>query len=171
MNLRFSLEEAEKAWDGKFNCGPAAICAALNLTPDELHPFMGEFDSKGYTNPALAFETLDRLRSTYRRVFRGDDPNAVFPKLNLGLVRVQWGGPWTKPGVPMRVRYRKTHWVAARNQSTEVFDINALCVGGWLPFTEWAGQLVPWLIPKCEPKSDGTWWPTHAIELSESLPP
>lgn len=166
MNMvRFTLNEAQSAWDGKFNCGPAAICAVLDLTPTELQPLMPGFAEKGYTNPTLMIETLERFKARGRRIYRSDEPNAVFPKLQLGVVRVQWGGPWTKPGVPMRVRYRQTHWVAARKDSTEIFDINAMCVGGWMPFTEWASQLVPWLIRECYPKADGTWWPTHALEV------
>jgi hypothetical protein len=88
-------------------------------------------------------------------------------------VRVQWGGPWTKPGVPMRVRYRQTHWVGVRERGVakfpgfrrEVFDINAMFVGGWIPYDEWAGRLVPWLIEKCVPHADGQWWPTHVWKL------
>ena len=168
MKLRFTFEEACNAWDGKFNCGPSAICAALNLTPDELRPLMGDFFQKGYTNPTLMFETLDRCKAKYRRTYRNDSIQSMhdFPKLDHGLVRVQFGGPWTRPGVPMRVRYRKTHWVAARRQSTDIFDINAMCTGGWMPFGEWANKLIPWLIDQCHPKADGTWWATHAIELS-----
>jgi hypothetical protein len=163
--VRFTLEEAQSAWDGKFNCGPAAICAALNLTPDELRPLMPGFAEKGYTNPTLMFETLDRCKVNYRRVYRGDTPmpHDAFPVLRHGLVRIQFGGPWTNPGVPMRVRYRQTHWIAARNQSTEIFD--AMCVGGWTLFKEWSTKLMPWLIRECYPKATGRWWPTHAIEI------
>lgn len=199
--LRFSLDEASNAWDGKFNCGPGALCAALNLTPDELRPHMGDFFSKGYTNPTLMFETLDRLHADYRRVYRGDEPIPLskFPELKCGLVRIQFGGPWTKPGVPMRARYRQTHWVAVRKTGilpvsdgcassplesaardgrlpsqagsmTSIFDINAMCAGGWIGIAEWALRLIPWLIKECYPKADGTWWPTHAIEIESFNP-
>lgn len=166
--IRFSLEEASSAWDGKFNCGPAAICATLNLTPAELRPLMGEFETKGYTNPTLMFETLDRCGAKYRRSYRGDEPlpHNAFPVLRLGLIRIQFAGRWTNPGVPMRVRYRKTHWIAAKEQSTEIFDVNAMCIGGWIPFAEWSTKLIPWLIRECYPEADGRWWPTHAIEIS-----
>jgi hypothetical protein len=177
MNLRFTFDEASSAWGGKFNCGPGAICAVLDLTPEELHPKMGDFDTKGYTNPTLMFDILDRCGAAYRRTYRGDQP-CEFPKIRKGLVRIQFAGPWTKPGVPMRVRYRQTHWVAARekgfqrgtdsafiSRETEIFDINAMCVGGWTPFTEWANKLIPWLIRELYPKADGHWWPTHAIEI------
>ena len=80
-------------------------------------------------------------------------------------MRIQWGGPWTKPRVPMRVRYRQTHWVALRNNNEEVFDVNATCSGGWIKTEEWEWKLVPWLIKEAVPKGDGTWWPTHVLEV------
>lgn len=163
--VRFTFDEADSAWDGKFNCRPSAICAILDLTPSELRPKMGDFEQKGYTNPTLMFETLERCGVAYRRTYRGDS-HCEFPKIDCGLVRVQFAGPWTKLGVPMRVRYRKTHWVAARKQSSEIFDVNAMCRGGWLSFHEWSQYLIPWLILECYPKADGAWWATHALEIT-----
>lgn len=172
--IRFTVEDANNCgWC--FNCGPGALCAVLNLTPDEVRPLMGDFESKGYTNPTLMLDVLNRAGAKYRQVYRSDDPKGRIPKIQHGLMRVQWGGPWTKPGVPMRVRYRHTHWVALRNDNAEVFDVNATCVGGWMKATEWEWQLIPWLIKECVPKGDGTWWPTHALEVTPNalreLPP
>jgi len=48
----FGVQEANaasEAWG--FNCGPGALCAVLDLTPDELRPKLGDFEAKGYTNP------------------------------------------------------------------------------------------------------------------------
>ena len=162
--VRFTIDDANDCgW--QFNCGPGALCAVLNLTPSELRPLMGDFESKGCTNPTLMFDVLKRAGAEYRQVYRSDDPKGYVPKIKHGLMRVQWGGPWTKQGVPMRVRYRQTHWLALRNNSEQVFDINAICVGGWMNALEWENQLVPWLIKECVPKGDGTWWPTHALEV------
>lgn len=165
--IRFTVEEANNCgW--QFNCGPSALCAVLNLTPSEIRPLMGDFENKGYTNPTLMVEVLNRAGATYRQVYRSDNPEGRAPQIRLGLMRVQWGGPWTRPGVPMRVRYRQTHWVALRNNNEEVFDVNATCSGGWLKAAEWEWQLIPWLIKECVPKGDGTWWPTHVIEIAPS---
>lgn len=161
----FSLDEAERAFDAwTFNCGPAALAAVLNLTPAQVRPFMGDFETKGYTNPTLMLECLQRAGARFRQVYRGDKPACV-PPIDLGLMRVQWTGPWTKPGVPIAARYRVTHWVGLRNQSKEVFDVNAMCVGGWIPYAEWSQELVPWLIREMYPKADGGWWPTHVLEV------
>jgi len=169
-SVRFTIDDAiaaGEAWG--FNCGPGALCAVLNKTPGEMRPLMGDFETKGYTNPTLMTDILKAQRVPHRTTYRRDAPgDPQFPR--LGVVRVQWAGPWTKPGVPMRVRYRETHWVAVRRdglskQTLEVFDINAICVGGWRSWREWSEQLVPWLIRQCNPKCSGEWWVTHVIEL------
>jgi hypothetical protein len=168
-NIRFTIEEAQQAaerWN--FNCGPAAICAVLKMTPKELRPHMLDFEQKGYTNPTLMLDVLKKLGAQYRVTYRGDEPiNFKVGSVMFGLMRVQWAGAWTKPNVPMRARYRQTHWVAVAG--SEVFDVNAMCVGGWLPYEEWSLQLVPWLIRECCPKGNGDWWPTHILEVVPKL--
>lgn len=169
--VRFTIEDAQKASDEwQFNCGPGALCAILGLTPDELRPNLGEFEAKGYTNPTLMKETLGRCGAKWHQTYRGDSPHLMQEFAKNGLIRIQWGGPWTKVGVPMRVRYRKTHWVGCRfvegsKNVFQIFDVNAMCVGGWLSFGEWSERLVPWLLKKCVPKHDGTWWATHTLEV------
>lgn len=170
LPVRFNLDDAERASDQwKFNCGPAALCAVLGMTPDEIRPHMLDFESKGYTNPTLMLDVLRKLMIPWQQVYRGDDPAGTIPTVQLGLMRVQWGGRWTNPGVPMRARYRETHWCALRDN--EVFDVNAMCVGGWIGLREWVTQLIPWLIRECVPKGDGTWWPTHVIAVEPSSDP
>ncbi len=175
-NLRFTPEDSDRAFDAwRFNCGPGALCAVLGMTPDEIRPHLGDFQTKGYTNPTLMFEILRRLNVPYKVLYRGDTPDVWQPIPTLGLMRVQWAGPWTKPGVPMAARYRHTHWVGAWHDGCEqkIFDINALCAakwlplwaGGWLPLEEWSTQLVPWLLEECAPRATGEWWITHAIKI------
>lgn len=166
----FSLDEAERASDEwNFNCGPSALCAVLGMTPSEIRPHMLDFESKGYTNPTLMFDVLKRLNVTHYQCYRSDNPIGLIPRVPLGLLRVQWGGPWTKPGVPMRVRYRQTHW--AGMCGGWMFDVNAMCSGGWLSFAEWSSELIPWLIRECISKGDGKWWPTHVIAVAgKSVP-
>jgi hypothetical protein len=168
--VRFTLAEANKAGDEwRFNCGPAALCAVLDMTLDEIRPKLGDFERKGYSNPTLVKETLTRCGAAQFLVYRADMPGiGIPPRLDNALVRVQWSGPWTRPGVPMRVRYRQTHWIGVRNNSTEVFDINAMCIGGWMSRAKWESQLVPWLIGACVSKGDGGWWPTHALAVTRN---
>lgn len=182
MTLKFTLDDAQRAGDEwKFNCGPAAICAVLGKTPEEVRPHLGDFERKGYTNPTLMFAALRSLGATWTPIMKTKtDPRAIIGWPRRGLVRVQWQGPWTEPGVPMRARYRHTHWIGARyvgdraaqieslrngRPPLEIFDINRMCVGGWVPFPEWAGQVVPWLLGEAEPKANGQWHQTHVLEL------
>jgi len=107
--VRFDQIDAQDAADDwRFNCGPAAVCAILHLTPAEIRPHLREFEEKGYTNPTLMFAILDGLGVRFERL----RPPIGFPR--YGLARIQWEGPWTARGVPQRVRYRKTHWVGSR---------------------------------------------------------
>lgn len=160
-----TVEEAHAAADAwRFNCGPAALCAISGLTPEEVRAHLPGFP--GYTNPTLMATALRSMGRTFRSAYRGDDPVdlAGLPTRKLALTRIQFGGQWTRPGVPMSARYRHTHWVAeARGH---VFDVNALGYGGWLPYRWWAYDLIPWLIEEAVPGADGSWWPSHVWEIS-----
>ena len=159
---RFTIDDANRAqaeWGA--NCGPGSIAAVLGLTLDELRPHLGDFEQKRYTNPTLMWDILKRLGVSWR-VVRGAQTWPAF-----GLARVQWEGPWTAPGVPMRVRYRYSHWVGAATieGAVRVFDLNCMCVGGWVSLEEWRGSVVPWLLKELYPKADGKWHLTHVVEV------
>jgi hypothetical protein len=160
---RFTLDGVISAsLDWGVNCGPAALAVVAKKTLQELRPFLGDFERKRYTNPTMMFDSLRRLGINWRQV---KGPSLTWPQ--FGVVRVQWCGPWTAPGVPPRVAYRHTHWVAAQRLPGQlyVFDVNAMSVGGWIPEPEWREHLVPWLLKECEPKANGYWFLTHVIEI------
>lgn len=169
--LRFSLSDAEHANDEwGCNCGPAALAAVAGLTLDEVRPLMGDFERKRYTNPTLMLESLKRSGLKFRW-----SQGEIKPIPSFGLLRVQWEGPWTKPGVPIRARYRHTHWIGVQNRggifpqepgaTAGIFDINAMNSGGWIAYSDWATTLVPWLLSECVPKADGHWHFTHFVEI------
>jgi hypothetical protein len=160
-------DAAHEAWGA--NCGPTSLAAILGLTLDEVRPHMKGFDAKRYTNPTMMVDALVSLGVKFA-ITGGHSCGKPPPWPGFGLARIQWGGPWTKAGVPVRARYRHTHWVGAgqaQDGSRGVWDINALDNGtGWCAEPMWASILVPALLSACEPKADGTWWITHAIEVS-----
>lgn len=167
---RFTGAEADQAADvWGMNCGPAALAVMLGLTLQEVRPHLGDFEQKRYTNPTLMFAALDHARAQWKctRPMIGTDAAVKgFPR--YGLARIQWEGPWTQPGVPMRVRYRHTHWVGTMALAcrTAIFDINCLAAAnGWVGFKDWHEKLVPWLLAACEPKANGGWHITHSIEI------
>lgn len=161
--LRFCEEDVRRAseeWG--CNCGPAALAAILGKTLDEVRPHLGEFENRRYTNPTMMKQALASLGATWfgarQRCFA-----------NYGLCRVQWSGPWLNRGVPIQARYRKTHWIASRclGRSHEIFDVNAVSVGGWITSGTWKQYLVPWLLKQCVPNSDGRWYLTHVWEIRQ----
>jgi len=157
---RFSLEDADRAheeWGA--NCGPGALAAIMGMTLDEVRPHMGDFERKHYTNPTLMNDALRSIGRPWRKI------GAIWPQ--YGLVRVQWEGPWTEPGVPMRARYRYTHWIGATlvNGQVGVFDINCIDNGsGWVSLGNWETIVVPHLTA-LYPRASGKWHITHAIEI------
>ena len=166
--LKFSLADAQTAAGGWFNCGPGALCAVASMTPDDAVAHLRGFERKHYTNPTMMSEALRSIGISFIRRYEANTPwdgagLGIYP--DFGLVRVQWAGPWTQAGVPMRARYRHTHWVGWAAEEDLVFDINVLCVGGWIAGHEWRKQLVPWLIKEVEPKASGEWWPTHCWDI------
>lgn len=163
--LPFSRSDAIRASDEwGANCGPAALAAVMGMTLEQVRPHMGDFESKQYTNPTLMFAALASIGRPWRK---------IGPELpSYGLARIQWEGPWTEPGVPMRVRYRHTHWVGwcrkSRFGDEAAFDVNALGGrewDGWVNYAAWANTVVPWILRACEPKANGRWHVTHGIEV------
>lgn len=156
---RDEVEAAGQAWGA--NCGPTALAAILGMSLDAVRPHLDGFDAKRYTNPTMMFGALKSLGQPFVVERDGDWPS-------YGLARVQWEGPWTKPGVPMRVRYRHTHWVGAKLIGSQrwIWDVNCICVGGWVVLEEWTDQVVPWLLKEVEPKADGRWHVSHAVEVT-----
>jgi len=162
---RFSADDADLAYEQwGANCGPGAIAAICGLTLSELRPHLGDFEQKRYTNPTLMWSVLDRIGIRWRLV----RPIAAWPQ--YGLARVQWEGPWTRPEVPVRARYRYTHWVGACAVDPEnigIFDINAIGNGsGWCSLENWSRIVVPFILEECVPRASGGWHLTHVVEVA-----
>ena len=171
--LRFTRDDAERAFDDwGCNCGPAALAATLGWTLDEVRTHLGDFAAKGYVNPTLMQAAL---RSTgaqfsWRPLSFAAQGRGIDPWPDHGLARVQWEGPWTKPGVPMPARYRHTHWVAAcrsERHGVGIFDINTMLGNGpgWCSLADWSAVIVPAILAAGVPRADGRWHLTHIAEL------
>lgn len=155
---------ANEEWGA--NCGPGALAAIVGMSLEHIRQHMGDFQRKGYTNPTLMFSALENTGRVWRRSTLEAWPTH-------GLARIQWHGPWMQAGVPIRARYRHTHWVAsfksAHTGAIGIFDINALSNGtGWCSLDDWQDIVVPWIIKECVPRGDGGWHITHAIEVRPS---
>lgn len=170
FNYPFTIADANKAireWG--CNCGPSALAFAAQTSLDAARAAITDFDSKHYTSPTMMRTAVAKMG----REFDEADPNdPCRPDLlmcierRIALVRVQWTGPWTQPGVNPKWAYWHTHWVAAwRDRGVPlVFDIN----GGVNRFEDWAGIIVPELTAGIR-RADGGWHPTHVWRLIPAL--
>ena len=150
--LRFTEADAIRAnEEWRCNCGPAAIAAIMGLSLDEVRPHLSDFEQRGYMPTSMMWFVLNRLgakldKKNFNPVTRRDrDGNPpAWPR--WGIARIQWEGPWLKPGVPMNVRSLYTHWVGSCSllQATHVgiFDINCMETGGWVSVSDWTGKVV-----------------------------
>ncbi len=157
---KFTVDEVNSC-DWGVNCGPGALAAILDLTLDQVRPHMGNFEKKHYTNIKLMYSALKSLGIRYRII------GELYPM--HGLARIQWCGPWTEPKIDPRARLRHSHWIGIHSSSEDgvwIFDINCICVGGWVSYDEWQTKVRPWLLKQVESKADGNWYPTHILELT-----
>jgi len=153
--LAFTEAEADQAYHAwHFNCGPAALCACLELAPDQIRPHLGDFERRGYMNPTMMGKALDSLQARWTSV------RAIAGR---GVVRIQFGGPWLNPGVPPAAAYQHTHWIVClKDQGVSwVYDIN----GGWAPREWWESEIIPLLVASNR-RRDGKWHPTHRWEVA-----
>lgn len=163
LHTRFGWEDADDAFvEWGANCGPGAIAAIMHMTLREVRPHMDAagFAEKHYTNPTMMNDVLRAIGRPWTKIGR------QWP--NYGLVRIQWDGPWTAPGVPMRARYRYTHWIGAAKigGKVNIFDINQINNGsGWTVLEYWEAITASRLMDMY-PRSNGKWHITHAIEVA-----
>jgi hypothetical protein len=158
VKLFFTEEDSQRANDEwGANCGPHSLAAAIGCTLDRAHELLPTFDYKRYVNPtmmacALVMADIDYVLSKGLRT----------PVLCEGLNRIQWEGKWLRPGVPARVAYGYTHWVA--HVKGWVF-CTCMPIRLWITEQEWRESIAE----VCQRnKSDG-WHVTHhyAFEVKE----
>ena len=73
-----------------------------------------------------------------------------------GINRIQWEGPWLKPGVPPAAAYKHTHWVAHWAGWVLCTAVESY---RWVPVAWWAEVLK---------HSGEAWHVTHHYELPTS---
>lgn len=155
MQLRFDHDDAQRANDvWGCNCGPSALAAVMGMTLEEVRPFMGEFENRGYTNITNMREAIDLTGGRILRSYKG------WPPVGLGLVRIQWGGPWIIDGRPARWAATATHWIATERTPQSllyIFDIN----GGIMSVDRWEREVAPAIMATIK-RCDGTWSISHS---------
>lgn len=151
----FDSDDLDRAYrDWGCNCGPAALAACLDVSPDEIRPHLGGFEKLRYLNVRMMRQALENFGAYYYDCAAGPPGN--------GLIRIQWGGSWCNPGVHPEAAARRTHWIASRHHEGRfwIFDVN----GGWMIYDEWAWRIVPAILETVK-GNDGTFHPTHRWEV------
>ena len=172
----FTQEEADAAYDEwGCNCGPTSLAFALQLKLDSVRHAIPGFEDKRYTSPSMMRSALSMLGANWTvwpTCVDGKRTNAAMFADKIALVRIQWTGPWTKPGANPKWAYRQTHWVCAwqvmqergRDGEMKIFDLVFDCNSGITPFEEWKWEIVP-LLTAAHPRADGGWFPTDVWRI------
>lgn len=136
--LRYTEAESDLAHEVWLaSCGPHSIAAACGLNLDAVRVALPQF--KGWMSPTMIGETLRALGRPYilRKGLKTEG-------LCDGINRIQWEGKWLNPGVPARVAYFHTHYVAHRSGWVLC---TACLTADWIPVHAWREVLLEKQMP------------------------
>lgn len=158
------VADAHELWGA--NCGPAALAAILGQPVMTMRPFLADFATRPFMTPTQLSAALRAAQQPFRVRRHLSEARPQY-----GLLFVQWEGPWTQPGVPVRAAYTHTHWVGVAwtaDQGQMLYDVNAgddARWGGWCAARTWALHIVPAI---CEgiPGADGGWFVRWACDVT-----
>ena len=172
----FTQEECQSAYDDwGCNCGPTSLAFALQLKLGAVRHAIPDFDAKRYTSPSMMRQALLKLRASWsvcRTHLDGKRIDSAMFGDKIALVRIQWTGPWTKPGASPKWAYRQTHWICAWQVMQErgidgamqIFNLVFDCNSGITTFDDWRQNTVP-LLTAPNPRADGGWYPTDVWRI------
>lgn len=159
--------EADLAWGA--NCGPMSLAAVLGLPTVEaarelVQPFRGFMSPTDMRTAVRAARDRGMCEMIGQGTIGLGDPD---PWPQLGLVRIQWLGPWCDPGVNPRAAYRCTHWIGVRTvveppalPGAPVVMVYDATPNRWIP--RWAWER--W-CPSLWPKRTTGWAPVNRIDV------
>ncbi len=174
------MQQAVDEWS--CSCGPSALAFALQVPLSEVRGKIPGFEDRGYTSPTMMKSALGEMGVRFEAAPVTDyqlAPEQMF-RPQIALCRIQWTGPWTRPGANPKWSYRQTHWIACWREKIAltaeeiksrpgipsaldarlVFD----CNGGIRPFSSWEKEIVP-AITATYPRADGGWFPANIWRL------
>jgi len=159
--------EADLAWGA--NCGPMSLAAVLGLPTVEaarelVQPFRGFMSPTDMRTAVRAARDRGMCEMIGQGTIGLGDPD---PWPQLGLVRIQWLGPWCDPGVNPRAAYRCTHWIGVRTvveppalPGAPVVMVYDATPNRWIPLWAWER----W-CPSLWPKRATGWAPVNRIDV------
>jgi hypothetical protein len=138
--------EAHEEW--KASCGPHSIAAAAAVSLDTVRQSLSNYH--GWMSPTMVTETLTKMGVNFSLTSRLQTQN-----LCSGINRIQFVGPWLKPGVPTRVAYFHTHWICH-------FEGLVLCTcchpSEWMFLDHWKREIL-------EANDGHSWYVTHHYKI------
>lgn len=138
------LQVAMETWG--CNCGPAALAFATGLCLGDVRYHIPLFEERGYTSPTMMTQALLSLGWTINTRPK-PQPDDMFARDEMRLVRIQWDGKWTEP---TRGKWsgRHTHWIACWIDGAKhlVYDVNSEIVA----FDFWNISVAPRLMAQHE---------------------
>lgn len=160
--------EADLAWGA--NCGPMSLAAVLGLPTVEaarelVQPFRGFMSPTDMRTAVRAARDRGMCEMIGQGTIGLGDPD---PWPQLGLVRIQWLGPWCDPGVNPRAAYRCTHWIGVRTvveppalPGAPVVMVYDATPNRWIPLWAWER----W-CPSLWPKRTTGWAPVNHLDVA-----
>jgi len=143
-------EEAYNLWGA--NCGPSAMAALLGVELSVIRTHISNW--KGYTTPSMARDTLRSAGAKCDYGRNGDWPQ-------IGMVCIQFGGPWCAPNAHPIEQYKRSHYIAVHGSA--VYDVNC---DKWISRGHWNTLIAP-EIARLYERSDRTWYPRSCISVHE----
>lgn len=141
LKLPFTHEQslaANEEWQA--TCGAHSIAAAAGCDLDLIRKMLREapdLNYRGWMSPTMVSTTFERLRRhRYLHNFERRQFKTQFKTKQLcqGVSRIQFEGKWLNPGVPPRVAYFHTHYVARMG---DLVFCTGQIVHDWLPIEFW----------------------------------
>lgn len=128
-NLKFTAADSERAHAEWYaSCGPHSIAAACGLTLEEVRVALPQ-SYRGWMSPTMIGKCLRVLGKQYTLKM-----GMKTQELCEGINRIQWEGNWLNPGVPERVAYFHTHYVAYLSG----WVLCTACLPAeWIPYGRW----------------------------------
>lgn len=149
------------------NHGPAALAAMTGKQAAEAAFNLPRFNDYGLTTEVMMGLGLYQMDRRFDwREYQGEEMTDVWPE--LGIVRIGFEGPWSLDGDKIAT-LKRSHWIATARRpdgKQEVFDVNALGSGGWVPQDEWNYDIVPKVAKKYDTSGNSNWRTLDTFNLS-----
>lgn len=157
--LPYTPEQSQQAYDEwKAMCGHHSIAAATHASLDRVKQACPKL--VGWMNPTMIGTTLHNLGARTKCLTRLPDDTRFLFTPGRRVMRIQFEGSWTGPGVPPAAAYKHTHYIAVIDELVmdPMVDSNML-----ISLLDWL-ETEQYRVLQDVPKATG-WHFTHCWEV------